>query len=135
MSGAVPPVPVTTSIDLPPSLDAAAFARHYLAEHADGLDPDLVYDAQLLLTELVANAVTHGRPDITLQLRLEPPGIGVRVHDGGDAQFVVPRDAAPDQPSGRGLRIVSMLASEWGVETSAGTPGKTVWFRLRSSSE
>lgn len=124
--------PVTTSVDLPPSLDAAAMARRYLAAHADGLDPDLLYDAQLLVTELVANAVKHGQPAITLQLRLDPPGVGVRVHDDGDALPVVPGEAAPDQPHGRGLRIVSTLASEWGVETSPGHRGKTVWFLLRS---
>ncbi|WP_375500664.1 ATP-binding protein [uncultured Jatrophihabitans sp.] len=132
MTGSGSPAPVTTSIDLPPSPDAAALARRYLAKHAEGLDPDLVYDAQLLVTELVANAVKHGQPAITLQLRLEPPGIGVRVHDDGDQLPVVPGDAAPDQPSGRGLRIVSTLASEWGVETSPETLGKTVWFQLRS---
>ncbi len=135
MSGAVPPVPVTTSIDLPPTLDAAALARRYLAEHANGLGAELVYDAQLLVTELVANAVKHGRPAITLQLRLEPPGIGVRVHDDGDGLPVVTRDPSPDQPSGRGLRIVSTLASDWGIETSPGAPGKTVWFHLGSSTD
>ena len=127
--------PITTSVDLPPSLDAAALARRYLADHATGLDPDLVYDAQVLVTELVANAVRHGQPAITLQMRIEPPGIGVRVHDDGDTLPVLPGHAAPDQPSGRGLRIVSTLASEWGIETSPDTPGKTVWFRLRSAPE
>jgi anti-sigma regulatory factor (Ser/Thr protein kinase) len=122
-----------TSIELPASLDAAAFARRYLAEYAADLDADLVFDAQLLLTELVANAVKHGSPVITLQLRLDPTGIGVRVHDHGERLPVVPADAAPDQPHGRGLRIVSTLAAEWGVETVPGRPGKTVWFQLRDS--
>ena len=135
MTGSRPSVPVTTSIDLPPSLDAASFARRYLAEHADGLDPELVYDAQLLVTELVANAVKHGQPAITLQVRLEPPGIGVRVHDDGEKLPHVPADAAPTQPSGRGLRIVSTLASDWGVETAPGMPGKTVWFHLRTAAD
>lgn len=130
MTGAAP---VTTSIELPPSLDAAALARRYVGEHADGLDPDLVYDAQLLVTELVANAVKHGQPAITLQLRLDPPGIGVRVHDDGKELPVIGGDVAPEQPHGRGLRIVSTLASDWGVETSPGEPGKTVWFQLRSA--
>ena len=125
--------PGTTSIQLPPSLDAAALARRYLGEHAEGLDPDLVYDAQLLVTELVANAVKHGQPTITLQLRLDPPGIGVRVHDAGSALPVIAGEVAPEQPHGRGLRIVSALASDWGIETSPDEPGKTVWFHLRSA--
>ncbi|WP_375481712.1 ATP-binding protein [uncultured Jatrophihabitans sp.] len=125
--------PVTTSIELPPSLDAAAFARRYLADNAGDLDDDLLYDAQLLVTELVANAVKHGQPAITLQLRLHPPGIGVWVHDDGSSLPVVPGQAAPDQPHGRGLRIVSTLATEWGVETSPEVPGKTVWFQLRGA--
>ncbi len=135
MNGSVPPGSVTTSVDLPPSLDAAAFARRFLLEHAAGLDPDLVYDAQLLLTELVANAVKHGQPAITLQLRLEPPGIGVRVRDHGETLPVVHDDAGPTQPSGRGLRIVSTLATDWGVEIAPGMPGKTVWFYLRNAAD
>jgi anti-sigma regulatory factor (Ser/Thr protein kinase) len=127
--------PVTTSIQLPPSLDAAASARRYLAEHAHGLDEDLLYDAQLLVTELVANAVKHGQPVITLQLSFDPPGVGVRVHDDGAALPVMPVHAAPDQAHGRGLRIVSSLATEWGIETLPGLPGKTVWFLLRTSPE
>ena len=123
----------TISIELPPSLDAASLARQYLREHATGLDEDLVYDAQLLVTELVANAVKHGQPTITLKLRLDPPGIGVWVHDDGSTLPVVPGHAAPDQPHGRGLRIVSTLAADWGVETSPDLPGKTVWFQLRAA--
>ena len=39
------------------------------------------------------------------------------------------RSPKPTDPSGRGLKIIDMLSSDWGVEQSAGA-GKTVWFTV-----
>jgi anti-sigma regulatory factor (Ser/Thr protein kinase) len=79
----------------------------------------------------VSNAVLHGHPSITLEIRVDPPRIGVAVADDG-AAFPVPSAAPPDpaQTSGRGLVIVDRLASRWGIEPNQPGPGKTVWFEL-----
>jgi len=45
-----------------------------------------------------------------------------------------PRDASPDDESGRGLTLVAALADEWDAEPRPGGIGKTVWFELRAPS-
>jgi anti-sigma regulatory factor (Ser/Thr protein kinase) len=106
-------------------------ARDFVDDHRDSLSPALIADAQLLVSEIVTNAVLHGRPDITLAMRLEPPGLGVVVTDSGDALPQVPSEAPdPGQASGRGLLIVAAIASAWGVSPADPPPGKAVWFDL-----
>lgn len=116
---------------LPANTEAPALARRYLRQHGTGLPQDLLDDAAVVTSEIVTNAVLHGQPEVTLRLRLDPPSVGVAVHDCGDPSL--PGDPhAPKQtdPHGRGLLIAATLATAWGVDTSDG-PGKTVWFELR----
>ncbi|SDJ34001.1 Anti-sigma regulatory factor (Ser/Thr protein kinase) [Frankineae bacterium MT45] len=116
---------------LPQTDDAPRLARSYLAERADAIPPGLVEDAELLVSELVTNAVRHGRPEIALSLRANPSGIEVEVSDGGDVSEVVPvADPGPERTGGRGLRIVDAIAARWGVSVRRPAPGKTVWFQL-----
>ena len=94
----------------------------------------------VVVAELCANAVTHGRV----------PGRGFRLRVGvvtGAAHEEVFRievcDASPHSPSapgkcppmdadsGRGLLLVEALAERWGVTTHK-TAGKTVWAELRA---
>lgn len=124
--------PYAVTIDLPSTADAAGIARRFVEEHRDHLALDVVDDAKLLVSEIVTNAVVHGKPEVTLVLRIDPPGLGVVVADEGRAQPHLP-DAAPDAdaPSGRGLLIIDAIASAWGVSPNAPPPGKSVWFELR----
>jgi anti-sigma regulatory factor (Ser/Thr protein kinase) len=90
-------------------------------------------DAELLASELVANAAEHGDGQpigLALRRQTEPdgrPGITCEVTDTSPA---MPRhtDADPDAERGRGLAIVAALARSSGVRTSQG--GKTSWFTL-----
>lgn len=120
-------------LTLPREVDAPAMARQYVTEHATWLPADVLDDALLLVSELVGNAVRHGRDEIVLRLRPYPPGIGVAVTDHGDEMPTLP-DGRPDPtvPSGRGLLIVAALASRWGVEKVESGSGKTVWFDLHT---
>jgi len=81
-------------------------------------------DIVLLVSELVTNAVVHGRPPIQLRLRRTPAHVVVEVHDG--ATFL-PRKLrpTPDDEHGRGLQLVALLAERWG--TRATNDGKSVW--------
>ncbi|WP_415953950.1 ATP-binding protein [Streptomyces sp. KLOTTS4A1] len=84
----------------------------------------------VVVGELAANAVTHGRvPGRDFEVRLEMDGGGrlrVEVSDTGSGR----PHARPDAPlaeRGRGLRLVGALADEWGVRERVGGVGKTVW--------
>lgn len=118
-------------IDLTSSPEAAGVARRFVRAHSDSLPAAMLDDAQLLVSELVTNAVRHGRPAISLVVSLHPPLIGVAVHDEGDSLppvAPVPPDAG--ESGGRGLMIVDRLSSAWGVLPDHQPPGKTVWFRI-----
>jgi anti-sigma regulatory factor (Ser/Thr protein kinase) len=103
-------------------------ARAVVAEqlHDWGL-ASLAYTAQLLVSELVTNAVrhSHGRP---VALRLVRGDTLLCEVEDDDHELPALRPAGPADEAGRGLRVVSTLAREWG--TSRTTSGKTVWFEL-----
>lgn len=82
---------------------------------------------ELLVSEVVTNAVRHasGR---RAELRLVRAGS--LLCEVADEDHTLPTllDARWDDEIGRGLRVLSTLAREWG--TSRTTEGKTVWFEL-----
>jgi anti-sigma regulatory factor (Ser/Thr protein kinase) len=90
-------------------------------------------DAELLTSELVANAAEHaGGQHIGLVLRrhTEPDGqrgVTCEVTDTSPS-LPRPRQASTSDERGRGLAIVAALASASGVRPETG--GKTVWFTL-----
>jgi anti-sigma regulatory factor (Ser/Thr protein kinase) len=87
--------------------------------------------AVLLVSELVTNAILHGRAP--LELRAQPAGAGVRVevHDHERTRPPILRhDDDLTEPGGRGLQLVDTLADRWGwAENDC---GKVVWFELDS---
>ncbi|GCB44571.1 hypothetical protein SNL152K_1861 [Streptomyces sp. NL15-2K] len=87
----------------------------------------LAYTAELLVSELVTNAVrhSHSRP---VDLRLVRGDTLLCEVDDDDHDLPTLLNAGPADESGRGLRVVSTLAREWG--TSRTKAGKTVWFEL-----
>jgi anti-sigma regulatory factor (Ser/Thr protein kinase) len=88
---------------------------------------DLVPAAELLVSELVCNALRHGAGPLRLTLE-RVPDVRCSVSDGS-SQPPLPTDAGPEDEGGRGLALVEMLAARWGYER--GLPrGKTVWFEL-----
>ncbi|MFJ7771756.1 ATP-binding protein [Streptomyces sp. NPDC097107] len=92
-----------------------------------------VHDAvELVVGELAANAVTHGRlPGRDAELRLAHDGAGrvlVEVSDvRGERRPVLAPEGRRLAEDGRGLALVAALAEEWGVAERSGAPGKTVW--------
>lgn len=62
-----------------------------------------------------------------LALRLAGRRLRSVVADGS-RRVPVPRRTEANDPTGRGLQLVEVLAEEWGVETTAG--GKAVWFEV-----
>ena len=82
---------------------------------------------ELMVSELASNAVRHGRSAFVLRVELDDQRVRVEVSDSGRGTPVV---QSPDllEVSGRGLHIVSVLATDWGVTPRPG--GKAVWFSL-----
>jgi anti-sigma regulatory factor (Ser/Thr protein kinase) len=127
------PADGVTRTELPAILTSARQARAAVRQvlAAWGMsDPD--GDAELLTSELVANASEHGKGPISLALRRHV-GQGGRTGitcEVTDASPDLPRHCqpGPDAERGRGRAIVSALASASGVRAS--DSGKTTWFTL-----
>ena len=98
-------------------------------ELAGELDPAVLRDAQLLVSEVVTNSVKHSGSDDPIRLRVwaRRRGLKVEVADGGFGFDVASPPSAPDAVSGRGLMILDSLADRWGVSRDARA---RVWFEL-----
>ena len=112
----------------PSELSSAAAARRFAATtlRSWGRD-DLIESTELLLSELVVNAVLHAASAVTVELHLRPGSLRVEVTDAS-ATPPAPRPVDPVAVTGRGLLIVDALATSWGVDPAP--PGKVVWFEL-----
>ncbi|MFD5112369.1 SpoIIE family protein phosphatase [Streptomyces sp. NPDC058391] len=87
--------------------------------------PDAVETAELLVSELVTNAMNHARSGRVGLRLVRTDALLCEVMDDEPAPAAL-LDAGRDDEFGRGLRVVSSLAREWGTSTTA--LGKTVWF-------
>ena len=126
-------------LDLPARPDSVAVARSFvrdLVRACDAglggpIDPELVEDAMLLVSELVSNAILHGRPMIRLSVSVSISRVEVEVADQGDRLPGPPVAVAdPRQARGRGLHLVEQLSTDWGIRPQVPPPGKSVWFSI-----
>jgi hypothetical protein len=115
----------------PPAPFSVGRARQFLAQHLDawGL-PQLTYTAQLIVSELITNSVTHAHPPygtlISTRFERLESGVRIEVHDRNGSK-PERRDASAEEESGRGLGLVDVLTGgQWGVSDRNG-PGKMVW--------
>ena len=106
-------------------------ARQSLEVFAYTLDAELCDDLRLLVSELVTNAVEHGRPSassrVTLRVLVFPATVVAVVEDDGPGFREPPTVPDEDAIRGRGLHLVPELAVRHGFETS---PRTAVWFEL-----
>ena len=115
---------------LPSDNTAPRVAREFLAQACCGShEAEVVEEAQLLVSELVTNAIRYGAPPIELQVRCAGEDrLQIRVRDS-DPGVPQPRDADPDAETGRGLMLVDVVSDAWGHEEDI--DGKAVWFTLK----
>lgn len=94
--------------------------------------------AELVVSELVTNALRHGIPSarrlvcdrpVRLKLLAQAPFMMCMVSDPG-AEIPVPRESDPTQENGRGLRVVEACSVRWGWHL-LDEGGKIVWALLR----
>jgi anti-sigma regulatory factor (Ser/Thr protein kinase) len=133
----VPALPFPTEgprlrLALAPSAEAPSLARRALAGLRDELTSEELFNAQLLVSELVSNVVRHAAngspPRAVTRVWLTAERLRVDVVDRGDGfrpRAQLPRDGAE---SGWGLPLVAELADDWGVVPGHGS---WVWFELR----
>lgn len=114
-------------VELPRDPSSAARARDLVAElFAAPLGSDELDRAKLLTSELVTNALVHGRGAITLKVGLDEDRLLVEVIDEGSGFERVVRERDFEYLGGWGLSIVDAEASRWGVHE-----GTThVWFEI-----
>jgi anti-sigma regulatory factor (Ser/Thr protein kinase) len=116
-------------------LRAPRAARAFVAETlvAWDLRADDVEAVQLVVSELVTNAVLHAAesPAITLELMLTDDAVRVLVSDCSLGEVERRTQSHPmTAETGRGVWLVDAFSDQWGTETRGGN-GKTVWCELR----
>jgi anti-sigma regulatory factor (Ser/Thr protein kinase) len=114
-------------VELPRARFAPGDARRALRNLcADHVEEDLLVDAELLVSELVTNAIRHGRGEISLCASIDEDRLLVEVIDEGSGFEHHLRHRDFEQVGGWGLDIVDDVSSRWGVHE-----GTThVWFEL-----
>jgi anti-sigma regulatory factor (Ser/Thr protein kinase) len=118
--------------ELPRGLDAPGVARRLVADWlAPVLTDGTLATTRLLVSEIVTNAVRHGRGTIMLRARLFEDRLLVAVIDegGGFERKARERDIKRMGAGGWGLRIVDAESSRWGI----GPGAAHVWFELERS--
>jgi DNA-binding NarL/FixJ family response regulator len=115
------------SIELPDHASAPRIGRRLIRNLLIHRDRALVADVELLVSELITNAIVHASSAPQLEVRLSRQSIRVAVHD---AEPSLPEFRVPDagRPGGRGMQLLSTLASRWGADHS--DTGKVVWFEI-----
>jgi anti-sigma regulatory factor (Ser/Thr protein kinase) len=119
-------------VTLPAAISSVPTARHFVESilSAWGLSA-LSWNSILIVSELAANAALHAHGE-SLSIRVQADEGSVRL-EVVDSSVRLPqqRSYSNDATTGRGLRLVGELSSEWGVDPT--DAGKTVWAVLRAS--
>ncbi|MER6126405.1 SpoIIE family protein phosphatase [Streptomyces sp. NPDC001795] len=113
--------------DLPSDPAAVADARaDVLARLADWRLGDVAFTAELVVSELVTNAIRYGQPPIRLRLIRDT----VLICEVSDSNSTAPhlRRARTFDEGGRGLLLVAQFAERWGTRHHA--RGKTIWAEI-----
>jgi anti-sigma regulatory factor (Ser/Thr protein kinase) len=108
-------------------------ARRFAVAALHDAPSEVLEAVKLMVSELATNSIRHAETGFRLSICHAHGAIRVEVTDHAGGTPTV-RSPGPEDPSGRGLRIVSMLSEAWGVDRAA-APGKTVWFTLREAGQ
>jgi anti-sigma regulatory factor (Ser/Thr protein kinase) len=122
------------TLRVPWEMSSAVQVRRTLVSELRALEVDetVIDEAEIVISELVANAFRHAKPlpDGTIRVNwaVSDGVVEVAVTDGGGPTTPRPARASPWSANGRGLRIVRSLAHAWGVKDEVGSC--TVWVSL-----
>lgn len=113
--------------------EAIGAARLALTQFlGDAVDEQRMYDLQLLVSEVVTNAVRHGGArqgeHVDFRIALLSDQVRLEVRDPGPGfHDVTPALPDTDRGGGYGLYLVDLFANDWGV---SGAEGTCVWFEV-----
>lgn len=126
--GANERAPSTRTFDA--TSDAPRAARQFVRDTLGATcDPRMLHDVELVVSELVTNAVKHARSDPKVEVSAEAGVIRIVVSDADTVLPVPQTPPSAHSTTGRGLAIVDSIADRWGYARAAG--GKQVWVELR----
>lgn len=117
---------------LEPGPQGAAQARRWVVDACVEIGrSDLRENAALALSEVVTNAILHGKEPVTVRLRGTRDHPRVEVRDASPMPPAIVADDGSDfvdalPTFGRGLAIVASFSEAWGAERDG--DGKLVWF-------
>jgi PAS domain S-box-containing protein len=113
------------ALSLPADPEAAPIARAAARRQLKvwGVDEETAFTNEIIVSELVGNAVRYGAPPLQLRLIFDRM-LTCEVSDGATSAPHVKHARTIDE-TGRGLFIISSLADQWG--TRYWERGKTVW--------
>ncbi len=103
-------------------------ARRFAAGLVNKGSAELRETIELMVSELATNCVRHVNASFEVTIERDGDSYHVEVRDEGGGRPAM-RSPSPEDVSGRGLRIVDLLAARWGVRYDVDA-GKTVWFTL-----
>jgi DNA-binding NarL/FixJ family response regulator len=127
LAAAISEAAVEQAAELPADPTSPRAARALVRGLLGTEDVAFVESVELVVSELVTNAITHGRSSPRIEVALGRRSVRVAVHDDNPT-LPTHREPDVDRPGGRGLHLVDHIASRWGSEP---TPdGKVVWFEM-----
>lgn len=110
------------------SPESVPAARRFAAQALHDAPGEALEVVPLMVSELASNCIRHTDSGFQLTITSAAGEIRVEAMDRGGGTPRM-RSPGPTDPNGRGLQIVDMLSSGWGVDRATGA-GKTVWFTL-----
>jgi anti-sigma regulatory factor (Ser/Thr protein kinase) len=121
--------PLRATIELPAQPQIVSKARAFVKDMIELWDcEDLDGVAVLLTSEIVTNAIRYGTEAIRLELCVTDEGVLIVETADNHPEFPCVRPLSDTDEGGRGMRIVSALARNWGVRPV--NRHKVVWFEV-----
>ncbi|WP_432574655.1 ATP-binding protein [Kineococcus sp. SYSU DK005] len=116
---------------LDPLASTVAAARRYVRQMLRQVNAaELEESAELGVSELVTNAVLHARTAFNVDVWVMPSGrVRIGVSDASATPLRL-RRLVQEAGTGRGLRLLESISTDWGVQALPAHQGggKTVWF-------